>query len=102
MKRLAFIGIVLFFMIYPAFTAYCGPMEKLARGIKNSLTFPLEVPKGIIKECKELGLIEGIGLGAGKGAANAGVKLLWGLYETATFIIPVPENYEPMLGEDKQ
>jgi putative exosortase-associated protein (TIGR04073 family) len=77
---------------------YCGPFRKLKRGICNLLTFPCEVPNRMYKAGSELGpSLDRIGYGIFTGIAMTGLRLLAGVWETFSFPIAIPENYEPIV-----
>jgi len=79
--------------------AYCegDAMKKLGRGVCNMLTFPLEIPRQMAEVNRTDGPMAGITWGPVKGVGLAIGRLLVGTYETATFPIPCPEYYNPIL-----
>ena len=74
----------------PAFT-------KLGRGVSNFLLGWLEIPLNVHKRYTTSDTVgsglAGTAVGIFKGAVRTGV----GLYETVTFFLPLPENFEPIL-----
>jgi putative exosortase-associated protein (TIGR04073 family) len=104
-KRLFLAAVILSLVIGSAIPAFCdelnaklnGPTTKLGRGICNMATFFLEVPEQISRvnssdgpfAASTVGILKGIGSAIGR----AGV----GVFETLTFMFPVPKNYEPVL-----
>lgn len=74
----------------PAFT-------KLGRGVSNVLLGWLEIPLNVHKRYTTSDTVgsglAGTAVGIFKGAVRTGV----GLYETVTFFVPLPENFEPIL-----
>lgn len=62
--------------------------QKFARGLGNVLSSPLEIPCTIRDEVSEKGGA-GIGTGFFKGLAFFGRRLLVGVDEAATFLIPM-------------
>jgi putative exosortase-associated protein (TIGR04073 family) len=76
--------------LHPAF-------EKLGRGLSNALCGWLEIPLGVHQRYAQSdtagSLLTGVAYGLFKGAVRTGV----GLYETATFFLPYPEDFAPIL-----
>ena len=74
----------------PAFT-------KLGRGVSNFFLGWLEIPLNVHKRYTTSDTVgsglAGTAVGIFKGAVRTGV----GLYETVTFFLPLPENFEPIL-----
>lgn len=72
-------------------------LEKLGRGISNALGGWLEIPLNIHKRYAEsdpaASLFTGALYGLVKGVVRTGV----GVYETATFFLPYPEDFAPIL-----
>ena len=78
--------------------AYCGgPFRKLGRGLANIATFPLELSNRIGKTHERAGLYEAMTYGLFEGIAMMSFRAMMGIYETATFLFPVPAGYEPIL-----
>jgi len=73
------------------------PIKKLGRGIANMGTCILEVPKCISDANTESGPIAAMTFGLLEGVYSSCVRLLVGMYETVTFLVPVPEDYGPIL-----
>lgn len=71
--------------------------KKLGRGVINTLTGWLEVPKGIVDETKENNIFTGLTVGSIKGLGLGLVRTGAGIYETLTFPFPIPEGYEPIV-----
>lgn len=95
MKKVVIAIVISFGMVVPA--GYAGdPAVKLGRGIANIVGSPLELANGMIHGIEEhpvAGLVSGTIYGV-FGTAN---RILVGAYETATFLIPIPPRYEPIL-----
>ena len=76
--------------LHPAF-------DKLGRGLSNALGGWLEIPLNVGKRYSTsdtgASFFTGLAHGVFKGVVRTGV----GLYETATFFLPYPENYAPIL-----
>lgn len=102
MRRLVLLAAILActasFVVAPA---YCtdNPVKKLGRGISNCLTSPLEIPNQMIKINEENGPVAGLTWGVVKGIGMAVARVAVGAYETATFPIPVPAYYDPIITE---
>lgn len=68
--------------------------KKLAEGVEETATGWVEVPKEIAETTEEANLIEGVTIGAIKGAGEAVVKTTEGAVKAATFYIPEEEKKE--------
>lgn len=73
------------------------PFTKLGRGLANTLTGWVEIPKNIYATSVEENALSGITLGLAKGAGMTIVRTGAGIYEIATFPFPLPENYKAIL-----
>ncbi len=71
--------------------------KKLGRGVVNTLTGWIEVPKGIVDESKESNAFAGLTVGTIKGFGLGLVRTGAGIYEAVTFPFPIPEGYEPIV-----
>lgn len=73
------------------------PLQKLGRGFCNCITFPMEIfhQMGCVNQTD--GPMAGLTWGLLKGVGMAGVRAVVGVYEVATFPIPCPECYRPIL-----
>ena len=71
--------------------------DKLMRGLTNTVTGVLEVPRHISHTTETQGLLTGVTVGLGKGLGYGVLRTLVGLYEVVTFPIPVPEGYAPII-----
>ena len=74
-----------------------GPIEKLGRGIANVLTCPFEIPKGIGDVDEEKGMFAAYTWGILQGTVNTLKRAVVGVFEVATFPIPIPADYKPVL-----
>jgi putative exosortase-associated protein (TIGR04073 family) len=98
-KFLLMILIVLFVMMLTA-PGFCdGPAEKLGRGLSNILTFPLEIPQQISRVNDSKGPFAAGTVGVLKGIGWAVSRACIGVYEAATFAIPCPKDYQPILND---
>ena len=70
---------------------------KLGRGVANTLTGWVELPKNIYNTSVEDNAFAGMTLGLAKGAGMTLVRTGAGIFEIATFPFPLPENYKPIL-----
>lgn len=70
---------------------------KLGRGVANTLTGWVELPKNIYETSVEDNAFAGATLGLAKGAGMTIVRTGSGIYEIATFPFPLPEDYKPIL-----
>ncbi len=74
-----------------------GPLKKLGRGVANVITCAFQLPKGIGDAHDENGIFAGLSWGVVLGTFNVVKRALVGVYEIATFPIPLPEDYQPIL-----
>lgn len=98
MRRLFLAAVVLSLVVSSAVPAFCdGPTTKLGRGLCNMVTFPLEVPEQMSRVNNSDGAFAASTVGLLKGVGWAIGRACVGIFETATFMFPIPKNYEPML-----
>ena len=98
MKRSVCIVLVLLIVLSLATPGYCyGPIRKLGRGICNLLTWPFEIPYRIMETNKSSGTSAAITIGIWNGACSMIMRFFFGVYEVATFPVPIPAGYEPCL-----
>lgn len=74
-----------------------SPIRKLGRGAANTAMGFLEIPANIVDVVEEEGPIAALTYGIARGVAMAVLRTSVGVYELVTFILPFPENYEPIL-----
>ena len=72
-------------------------IRKLGRGLANFTTGFLELPINIVDAAEEDGYIAAVTYGIVKGLAMSVLRTGIGMYETVTFLIPLPFDYEVML-----
>lgn len=73
------------------------PVTKFGRGLCNMTTFHFELFEQSRRVKTRHGSLAGMTYGILKGVVMAGVRLVVGAYECATFFIPCPAGYEPIL-----
>lgn len=73
------------------------PFTKLGRGVANTLTGWVELPKNIYDTSVQENAFSGITMGLAKGVGMTVVRTGAGLYEIATFPFPLPEDFRPIL-----
>jgi len=78
-------------------TAFGGQLHKLGRGIINTVTGPLEIPKRIAQVWRDTDPITGAVVGGIEGFGWAVGRSATGIYDILTFPIPVPDNYAPIM-----
>lgn len=78
-------------------SAFGQMQRKLGRGIANMATGVVEVPKNISREWRKSDPGTGVIVGGVKGVGWAATRFAVGAYETVTFPVPAPGNYEPLL-----
>ena len=76
-----------------------GPVKKLGRGIANIFGSPFYFIKGIGDTVDKNGWMAGMTWGVFNGTVEVVKRVSVGAYEVATFPVPVPENYKPILEE---
>jgi putative exosortase-associated protein (TIGR04073 family) len=92
--------IIIFMVIFFASTkSYADNFfDKLKRGVVNTLTGWLEIPKKIIETSREETLFKGLTVGLAKGIGRGVARTAVGLCETTTFMAPIPKkDYEPIM-----
>ena len=72
-------------------------VSKLGRGLANLLGGWLEIPYTIDQHYTASDTAGSMFTGAGHGIVRAVMRTGVGLYETVSFFIPYPENFEPIL-----
>jgi putative exosortase-associated protein (TIGR04073 family) len=79
-------------------TSTFGRMQhKLGRGLANLFTGVVEIPKNISREWRKSDPATGIIVGGVKGVGWAATRTAVGAFETVTFPVPAPPNYEPIM-----
>lgn len=66
----------------------------------NGLTGWLDFPKQIHMVSTEDNVYTGFTYGAAKGVGYAVLRTAAGVYETGTFFVPLPSDYEPVMGPE--
>ena len=82
------------------FTTVCfaqDPFTKLGRGVANTLTGWVELPKNIYNNSVQDNAFAGLTLGLARGAGMTLVRTGAGIYEVVTFPFPLPQDYRPIL-----
>lgn len=74
-----------------------NPGHKFVRGVGNVLSGWLEIPLSIYNESLEETPLTGMTVGLIKGIGNTIARTCVGIYETATFPFPFPEDYRPIM-----
>ena len=91
-------GIVAVFLLTIATVCFASdPFTKLGRGLANTLTGWVELPKNIYKTSVDENAFAGMTLGLAKGAGMTIVRTGAGIFEIVTFPFPLPENYKAIL-----
>lgn len=97
MNKIIILILVVLLALSLAAPAYCGPVEKIGRGVSNMLTFPCEVPWRIKQSYDQNGITGALSWGVLNGVFMAGYRAILGAYETATFFLPFPGDFQPIL-----
>jgi len=69
------------------------PIHKAGRGLGNLVTCWIEVPKNLHLGTQEDNPLLGAGWGLLKGGGLAATRLVVGVYEAVSFLIPYPTGY---------
>lgn len=88
------------FLSFLTFATVCFAQDafsKLGRGVANTLTGWVELPKNIYETSVDQNALSGMTLGLAKGAGMTIVRTGAGIYEVATFPFPLPQDYKPIL-----
>lgn len=94
-RRVLLIGTLSFALSGACFAQ--DAFTKLGRGIANTLTGWVEIPKNVYTTSVEDNPLAGVTLGLAKGAGMTLVRTGAGIYEIVTFPFPLPEAYKPIL-----
>lgn len=98
MKRLIVLSLVILSVLMMTKTAYCDDaLKKLGRGLSNCLTCPVEIFEQIKRVNNSDGPTAALTYGVLKGIGMTVVRAAVGVYETATFPVPLPREYKPIL-----
>lgn len=98
MKKLTAILIITAILLAPAaFVHADNALDKLGRGTANVVTSPFEISKNMGDAKETDGMLAGLTVGLFKGIFDFGKRALVGVYEIATFPIPIPADYKPIL-----
>jgi len=99
MKKVCALILVIFLLMSVAsVSSYSdNALKKLGRGLANIGTAPLEIFKGISDVNEEHGVFAAFTWGILQGVFNTGKRAVVGVYETATFPVPLPKGYEPII-----
>ena len=102
-KKRCIIIFVLFFSFILMFNSTSSfaqdPLKKLSRGLLNATLAILEVEETACEVAREENISAGLTYGILKGCFFFLTRTTVGVYEVATFIIPIPWRYEPILKE---
>lgn len=94
------ISFALFMVLVFSAAAFAdNALDKLGRGTANVVTSPFELPQSMGEATDEKGPFAGFTTGTFKGTFNFVKRAVVGVYEMATFPLPIPKNYEPVLKE---
>lgn len=90
-------GLMILTSVFPPPCYAQDPFTKLGRGVANTLTGWVEVPKNICSTSTEENVLSGITLGTIKGLGLGLLRTGAGIYDIVTFPFPLPEGYRPFL-----
>ncbi|MDP8257975.1 MAG: exosortase system-associated protein, TIGR04073 family [Candidatus Aadella gelida] len=99
MKKCVLILILIVLTLSVPVNSYAknNPATKLGRGAANLITGGVEIPKGFMDFHAKDGWVSGATAGVCVGIFKAIGRSFVGVYEIVTFLIPIPEYYEPIL-----
>ena len=97
-RKIIVIGFTLLFVLTFLTPVYCDDaLKKLGRGAANCLTCPIEITEQISRSNEADGVFAAATVGLLKGVFMTCVRAVVGVYEVATFPIPLPAHYGPIL-----
>ena len=88
---------VLFLSLSSQLFAEDNATKKLGRGVANVVTCPFELPKSMGETNEESGIFAGMTWGLFEGLVGTVKRAVVGVYEVATFPVPLPSQYKPIL-----
>lgn len=97
MKYMGSFGVAAMILLVSTVCFADDPFTKLGRGVANTLTGWVEIPKNIYDTSVQDNALAGMTLGLAKGAGMTLVRTGAGIFEVATFPFPLPEDYKPIL-----
>jgi len=77
-----------------------GAGRKLGRGAANVVTAPLELIRNPYLVSEQDGGLAGITVGLVRGVKDLVVRAVAGVYEVATFMLPVPKGFRPLVSPE--
>lgn len=77
-----------------------GVGRKLGRGAANVVTAPLELIRNPYLISERDGGLAGITVGLVHGVTDLVVRAVAGVYEVATFLLPVPKGFRPLVSPE--
>ena len=90
--------IFLAFFLFYAQSAFADNMAtKLGRGVSNIASCWVEIPKQIVDTTQQQGPVSGTITGPIKGVVCTVGRCLAGVYDTATFLLPMPAGYKSLI-----
>ena len=99
-KKILLVAIIVLIILNLSSPAYCdNAIKKLGRGACNVITSPFEIIEQTKRVNNSDGPMAGFTYGFLKGVVMTGVRAVVGVYEIATFPIPFPKNYKPILND---
>ena len=76
-----------------------NPIEKLQRGLLNLADAVVEVPGTMMRKTDTDGAAIGLTWGMVQGVLHTVKRAFTGAYEVATFLVPIPAEYGPILDD---
>lgn len=101
MRRRILLMTIMALSLVPAGTALAGnPLSKLGRGLTNIVFSFMEYPTNIQKAADRRGAASGFFEGLAAGTYYMVGRTLAGVYDVATFLVPLPAGYKPLMKPD--
>lgn len=96
MKKIILLSLVVVLLF--SGTSYAdNALTKLGRGVCNVITCPFEIIHRMGEANDERGPFAGLTWGLLDGIYKMGLRAIVGVYEVATFPIPLPAGYAPII-----
>lgn len=77
-----------------------GAGRKLGRGAANVVTAPLELIRNPYVVSEQDGALAGLTIGLVQGVKDLVVRAVAGVYEVATFMLPIPKGFRPLVSPE--
>ena len=82
---------------FPSLLPSRRAFSKLGRGVVNTLTGWVEIPKRMHETSQTSGAFKGLTIGLARGLGYGFIRTAGGVYEAVTFPFPAPRDYRPVM-----